>query len=94
MATLDVKFAPGGATESSWITIDDIDVVIGTGNKGKVEVVDDAEHSVSMWFKGMPGSTISYEILQGTHSLVKGKATISSGQKFGYLSGTFKLHGA
>ncbi|MDB5581948.1 MAG: hypothetical protein JWR80_7124 [Bradyrhizobium sp.] len=94
MVELVVKFVPGGATEKSWITIDDIDVNIGAGNKGKVEVGDDPDHSVSMWFSGMPGSTISYEILQETYSLVKGKATISSGQRLGYLSGGFKLHAA
>ncbi|MEO7689347.1 MAG: hypothetical protein ABIS51_08680 [Sphingomonas sp.] len=94
MVELVVKFVPGGATENSWITIDDIDVKLGAGNKGKVEVTDDPDHSVSMWFKGMPGSTISYEILQELNSLAKGKATISSGQKFGYLSGAFKLHAA
>lgn len=89
---LDISFKGDASTKASWITIDDIDVVLGTSGKGPVTVDDDPEHSVSMWWKGDAGATITYSIKQGTDVLASGKSAISSGQKFGYIGGLFKLH--
>ena len=90
MVELDVTLTPTAKIVACWITIDDQDVILHQ-NVGSVEVDDDPDHSVSIWYKGGEGGSVSYEIKRGTRSLVKGKNSISAGQKFGHVGGVFKI---
>ena len=90
MALLKVKFVLGNGATDGFMKIDRRFVTI-TNGKGEHEVTDTVDHRVAMTFEGPAGSTLEYEIAEGTATLVKGKVTISFGQVEGLVAGPFKL---
>lgn len=91
MTELLVNFVLGNGASDGFAKIDRKGVKL-VGGKGRTDV--DAErdyHTVSLFFGGAAGGTLSYEITQDDATLVKGKVTISYGQVEGLVSGRFKL---
>jgi len=89
--TLTVTATNGAGVQSSWIRIDDQDVVIANGS-GTIDVDGDAlQQSYSYWFLGNSGSSFSFEIKQSGSSLKKVSDTIATGYNRGVGAGHFKL---
>lgn len=90
MAKLGVEITTDGGIAAFWVVIDDQDVNL-TNGRGSVDVTDDPDHHLAIWFSGPARAALSFEIKQRNASLAKGKSAISVGQKHGFVAGPFTI---
>lgn len=94
MTLILVKFTLANGATGGYIKIDRRSVRLDNG-RGEIEVDGTKPyHTVTMWFDGVAGSTLEYELSQDLGILAKGKVAISFGQVEGVVSGRFNLRGA